>query len=90
MLTVTIGRDSHNQPVLQREFRDFAGLYGFVVRCARAHRAKTKGKVERAIGFIQTSFLPGRNIALGGQSKSHTDVQLKTAHESVGTSKPHA
>jgi transposase len=62
MRTVTIGRDEHNQPVLQREFRDFAGLYGFNVRCAQPYRAKTKGKVERAIGFIQTSFLPGRRF----------------------------
>jgi hypothetical protein len=27
--------------------------------------------------------------ALGGQSKPHTCGQLKTAHRSVGTSKPH-
>jgi len=58
--TVTIGRDEHFKPVLQDEFADFSALYGFEVRCARPYRAKTKGKVERAISFIQTSFLPGR------------------------------
>ena len=44
------------------EFADFSALYGFEVKCARPYRAKTKGKVERAIGFIQTSFLPGRTF----------------------------
>jgi transposase len=58
--TVTIGRDAHFKPILQDEFADFSALYGFEVRCARPYRPKTKGKVERAIGFIQTSFMPGR------------------------------
>lgn len=62
MRTVTVGRDSEGHPILQREFGDFAALYGFRVKCARPYRAKTKGKVERSILFIQTSFLPGRTF----------------------------
>lgn len=65
MRTVTIGRDEHFKPVLQPDFADFSALYGFDVKCAQPYRAKTKGKVERAIGFIQTSFLPGRDFSSG-------------------------
>jgi transposase len=62
MRTVTVGRDRDGHPVLQREFADFAALYGFRVKCAQPYRAKTKGKVERSIRFLQTSFLPGRTF----------------------------
>jgi transposase len=62
MRTVTIGRDGDGHPVLQREFADFAALYGFRVKCAQPYRPKTKGKVERSIRFLQTSFLPGRTF----------------------------
>lgn len=65
MRTVTIGRDEHFRPILQSDFADFSALYGFAVKCARPYHPKTKGKVERAIGFIQTSFLPGRTFESG-------------------------
>ena len=62
MKTVTVGRDGAFQPIFQREFADFAARYGFTPKCAQPYRAKTKGKVERAIGFVETSFLPGRTF----------------------------
>ena len=65
MRTVTIGRDEHFRPILQPAFADFSALYGFTVKCARPYSPKTKGKVERAIGFLQTSFLPGRAFTNG-------------------------
>lgn len=65
MKTVTIGRDAQFQPVLQPDFADFSALYGFKAKCAKPYCPKTKGKVERAIGFIQTSFLPGRDFGAG-------------------------
>ncbi len=49
MRTVTIGRDEHFKPILQPDFADFSALYGFEAKCAQPYRAKTKGKVERAI-----------------------------------------
>ena len=60
MKTVSTGRDAEHQPIWQRDFADFAARYGFTPKCAQPYRAKTKGKVERAIGFIRRSFLPGR------------------------------
>jgi len=60
--TVTISRDVEGAPIWQPEFSDFAGRMGFAPPCARPYRAKTKGKVERVIGFVKGSFLPGRSF----------------------------
>lgn len=40
-------------------FLDFASHYGFVPRLCQPRRPETKGKVERAIQFVKTSFWPG-------------------------------
>lgn len=81
--TVTIGRDEHFKPILQAEFADFSALYGFDVRCARPYRPKTKGKVERSIGFIQTSFLPGRTFSGVGDAQFQLDDWLVEANGRV-------
>ena len=60
--TVTTGRNAESDPIWQRSFADFAGRYGFTPKCARPYRAKTKGKVERTIGFIRRSFLAARTF----------------------------
>jgi transposase len=39
---------------------DFAGVTGFIPKLCRPYRAKTKGKVERSIGYIKDRFLCGR------------------------------
>jgi transposase len=62
MKTVTTGRNRDGDPIWQSSFADFAGRYGFIPKCARPYRAKTKGKVERTIGFIRRSFLTGRTF----------------------------
>lgn len=58
--TITTGRNERSEPIWNRDFEDFAARYGFRPICARPYRAKTKGKVERTIGFLRTSFFPGR------------------------------
>jgi len=37
-------------------FLDLAGHYGFVPRACRPHRARTKGKDERMVGYIKHNF----------------------------------
>ncbi len=41
-------------------FVDFRDHYGFIAYLCRPYRAKTKGKIERAIGFVKDNFLYGR------------------------------
>lgn len=37
-------------------FLDMAGHYGFIPRACRPHRARTKGKDERMVGYIKGNF----------------------------------
>jgi transposase len=41
-------------------FADFRDHYAFIAYLCRPYRAKTKGKIERAIGFVKDNFLYGR------------------------------
>jgi len=40
----------------------FAGQFGFKPRLCRPYRAKTKGKVERSIGYVRDRFFCGRTF----------------------------
>jgi transposase len=44
------------------EFVRFAAHWGFRIRACRPYRAKTKGKVERPIGYVRQSFFYGRTF----------------------------
>jgi hypothetical protein len=83
MKTVTIGRDEDAKPIWQREFINFAGRYGFTPKCARPYRAKTKGKVERTIGFIRHSFLPGREFADLADANAQLQQWLVEANQRI-------
>lgn len=48
--------------IINPRFREFCQHYGIRVVAARPRRARTKGKVERAISYIKTSFLTGRTF----------------------------
>lgn len=58
MKTVIIQRNAYGtgHHRLQAGFLDFAKHYGFVPRVCRPYRPQTKGKVERSIGYLRTSF----------------------------------
>ena len=49
--------------VLNAEFLRFAAHWGFHPRGCRPYRAQTKGKVERPIGYVRSSFFYGRAFA---------------------------
>lgn len=44
-------------------FADFAAHFGFAVKTHRVRRARTKGKVERMVGYVEQDFLNGRSFA---------------------------
>lgn len=44
------------------EFARFAAHWGFRIRACRPYRARTKGKVERPIGYVRESFFYGREF----------------------------
>jgi hypothetical protein len=64
----------------------FANYYQFKVKYCRVRRARTKGKVERFIEYIQSSFLPGRVL----QGIPDADSQLMNWLDTVANVRVHA
>ena len=67
-----VGRYGGAQPRLTREFTVLRGLLGTRVVVLRPRDPEAKGMVERANGYLETSFLPGRRFA----SVADFDAQL--------------
>lgn len=59
MKTVAIGRRENGQVEWNTKFLDFAQHYGFEPRVHRPRSPKTKGKVERPMGYIRGNFFQG-------------------------------
>lgn len=84
MRTVVTDRDQYGPGLhrYNRTFLDFAHHYGFLPRLCRPYRAKTKGKVERFIGYLRKSFY----IPLASQLRPEgLKVDRDTANVRVGT-----
>jgi len=56
-------RTVNSSAIINPEFADFAGYYGYRVLPCAPYRAQTKGKVERVIGYVKDNFLAGRIFA---------------------------
>jgi transposase len=84
MRTVVTDRDRYGPGLhlYNRTFLDFAHHYGFLPRLCRPYRPKTKGKVERFIGYLRASFY----VPLASQlSPEGLKVDRDTANARVGT-----
>ncbi len=57
-----IGRWRQGRQVLTAEFQAFRGTLGMNVRLCGPADPEAKGLVERANGYLETSFLPGRRF----------------------------
>lgn len=64
----TVLHDNLKSAVLERRggqvrfhprYLDFADYYGFTPRACQPYRARTKGKVERAVRYVRENFWPG-------------------------------
>lgn len=47
---------SRGQPRFNERFLDLAGHYGFTPKACKPYRARTKGKDERMVGYVQGNF----------------------------------
>ncbi len=54
--TAILGRRSDGSPIFPGRFLDFALYYGFTPKFCSPYRARTKGKVERTIGYVRGNF----------------------------------
>lgn len=55
---VVLRRDREGHPVWNEKFIDFSACVGFDVRLCRPYRARTKGKIERGVGYVKHNFWP--------------------------------
>jgi transposase len=60
MRAAVAGSGENGQAVFSAEMLRFASHYGFRPRACRPYRAKTKGRVERAVSYLRRSFFYGR------------------------------
>jgi transposase len=54
--TAILGRHPDGMPILPPRFHEFALFYGLSPRFCKPYRARTKGKVERSIGYVRENF----------------------------------
>ena len=62
MRTAVAGSGTEVPAVFNAEMLRFASHYGFSPRACRPYRAKTKGRVERAVSYLRGSFFYGRSF----------------------------
>jgi len=55
---VVLRRDREGRPVWNERFIDFSACVGFDVKLCRPYRARTKGKIERGVGYVKRNFWP--------------------------------
>ncbi|HHW14922.1 MAG TPA: IS21 family transposase [Firmicutes bacterium] len=89
MKQVVLGRDADGHPEWQPWFASFASDLGFRPQLCRPYRAQTKGRVERAIKYLKTSFWPGRHFTdladLNNQARLWCDeVANRRIHGTTG------
>lgn len=60
MKTAVASSDEDGRAIFNDELLRFAACYGFKPNACRPYRAKTKGKVERAVSYLRKSFFYGR------------------------------
>ena len=83
-----VGSWRAGRPKLTAEFEAFRGVLGVRVIQCRPRDPEAKGLVERANGYLETSFLPGRSFTSPGDFNAQLEAWLPKAnarnHRSLG------
>ena len=85
MKTVTTGRDMEFKPIWQQRFADFALYYEFKPRACSPGKPRSKGKIERSIGYLKDNFCPGRRFS----DLTDLNQQLQAWLDNVANTKIH-
>ncbi|HKZ24307.1 MAG TPA: IS21 family transposase [Acidimicrobiia bacterium] len=78
-----IGRIRKGKQVLTAEFQSFRGVLGMGAVLVGPADPEAKGLVERANGYLETSFLPGRSFADMADFNRQLAVWLKRANQRI-------
>jgi len=88
MKTVILGMGGDRKPRWHPLFEDFAATVGMVPKVCRVRRPQTKGKVDRAVQFIEQHFMAGRQFTdvedLNRQARQWCDEQNRRVHGTTG------
>ncbi|WP_211589094.1 IS21 family transposase, partial [Allorhizocola rhizosphaerae] len=76
-----VGQWKAGKPVLAKEFQAFRGSLGIKVVLLRPRDPESKGLVERANGYLETSFLPGRSFTSPGDFNGQLGEWLGRANQ---------
>lgn len=83
-----IGRIRQKKQILTAEFQSFRGVLGMGAVLVGPADPEAKGLVERANGYLETSFLPGRTFEDVDDFNRQLGVWLKRANQRIhGTTK---
>ena len=75
---VTTPRQDDKPPTFNARLQAFARYWDFKPRACRPYRARTKGKVERSVGYVKGNALAGRTFASWGALDRHLATWLAT------------
>lgn len=78
-----IGQWQKGRQVLTEEFQAFRGILGAGVRLCRPNDPEAKGANERANGYYETSFLPGRHFSDLDDFNAQLECWLRRANRRV-------
>jgi transposase len=95
--TGILGRRGDGSAILPGRFADFALYYGFTPRFCRPYRARTKGKIERGVGYVRQNFwvrvaseveakelfLPGLNLRAREWTEGVANIRVHGTHGEV-------
>lgn len=95
--TGILGRRADGTPLIPGRFLDFALQHGFTPRFCQPYRARTKGKVERGVGYVRQNFwvrvapavaskeldLDGLNARAGEWTETVANVRVHGTHGAV-------
>jgi transposase len=79
----SIGRKRRHGTVFTHEFLAFKGALGMGAVILEQGHPERKGVVERAIGYLETSFLPGRTFTSAGDFNSQLCSWLSRANARI-------
>ena len=89
--TGILGRRPDGSPVLPGRFADFALYYGYTPTYCQPYRPRTKGKVERGIGYVRQNFWVrvGAEVARGELERDGLNARAKGWVEEVANVRVH-
>lgn len=89
---VVLDRDDHGDPVWNPQFLDFSLRLGFAIRLCRPYRARTKGKIESGVGYVEKNFWLGAQFVddadLNRQARAWLDHVANVRNHGTTREKP--